>query len=291
MNIRRVMGSAALLLAAAMCLAGCSDAPEGPESSYGYTEETTEEPEMITLSGDDVSSIVDAVPELPETADPTEAAAVQNPSEGTTQPSGTVSPFGKSIYLGRATDWTERFFCFTDGADGSFYLQENGAATAFTLTMDGSERIMFHMGEKTMSADLFWMDDTNVMLLWEDGVSETLTKIGDDPAGFKFYSSEALCNKALDVYAQKNGTRPARADAVLNADDTISVKLYDEVDGHSATCDWYTVNRYTGLGTNMLGDPVDLSDGTVPPAAAETTAQPTETQPAATQPTETQPAT
>ena len=291
MKIRWIVGAAAMLCAAVLCT-GCSDTPQdasGESSSFSFDEATTEYV-MMTISGKEASSIVDAVPELP--ASSAELTEATDTTEGTSQPAGTNSPFEKGVYLGRATDWTERFFCFNDGLSGNCLAQEDGAVTAFTLVADGTDKAVFHIGEATISADLFWTDDKNVMLLWEDGVSETLTKISDEPAGFKFYSSEALCNKALDVYAQKSGYRPTMADAVLNADDTISIKLYDEVDGHTATCDWYTVNRYTGIGSSMLGDPIDLSDGSNPqvPNTTEAT-RPTETQPV-TEPTEpTQPTT
>ncbi|MBR3630781.1 MAG: hypothetical protein IKN55_10000 [Oscillospiraceae bacterium] len=277
---------AALLCTALLLCAGCSEPADEPFSESIYEGETTEYV-MMTLSNDEVSNVVDAVPELPQN---TEEDPTEQPSEGV-QPSGSVSAFGRGVYLGRATDWTERFFYFTDGGNGNCVAQETGAGSPFTVTMDGQEKAVFHIGDTTESAELFWTDETTVLLLWESGVSETLTKVSEDPAGFRFYSSEALSNKALEVYEQKNGTRPAMADVTLSADDNVSVRLYDEVDGHKAICDWYTVNRYTGIGITMLGDPVDLSDGSTPPAQTATAAtQPTSTQPA-TETTETQPST
>ena len=286
MKFGRLIGAFALLCTAVICCTGCSDLPEDSDTNT-YEPETTEAYVMMTLSNDDISSITDAVSDLGA-----DSAVEQDPSEGNVPPEGMESPFGTGVYLGRATDWTERFFFFTSDAGGNCFAQENSAEEPFTVTMDGKEKAVFHIGESTDSAELFWIDDKTVLALWESGVSETLTKVAEDPAGFRFYSSEALSNKALDVFTQKNGYRPALTDVILNADDTISIKLYDEVDGHTATCDWYVVDRYTGIGTNMLGDPVDLSDGNNPPHQNTTEAsQPvTETQPA-TETAETQPTT
>ena len=267
------------LAGAALCLTGCD------EMADSSIEETTET-ELVTLSPDEISSIAEAIPTHPaKEEDVTEALSTEDASE----PTGAAkaeSPFGKAVYRGRSTDWSERFFYFTDNTGGNCQAQEDGSSTAFTFTMDGKDNAVFHFGtDSTLTVDLFWMDDNTVMLYWEDGMSETLTKVSDDIAGFRFYNNEALCSRAMEIYESKNGTRPAAADVTIGADDTVSIRLYDEFEGHSATCEWYYVNRYTGVGTNISGEPVSLGDASSVPAASATEA--TETQPAS----ETQPST
>ena len=63
---------------------------------------------------------------------------------------------------------------------------------------------------------------------------------------------------ALGYYEQKNNYRPGQAGAMINYDGKIAIQLYDNNGDHNSTCDWYTVDRYTAVGTNMLGETIDL---------------------------------
>lgn len=38
------------------------------------------------------------------------------------------------------------------------------------------------------------------------------------------------------------------------------IHLYQDLEEHIETIDWYTVNRYTGEGTDILGEYINLSD-------------------------------
>lgn len=52
-------------------------------------------------------------------------------------------------------------------------------------------------------------------------------------------------------------------DGTEGDDQTVSLHLYDMIDGHSSTCNWYYIDRKTGTGSDILGEDVDL---TVPEA-------------------------
>ena len=69
------------------------------------------------------------------------------------------------------------------------------------------------------------------------------------------YSDDELCNMALQYYVNKTGYTPGHVDIGTNG----VIHLYDVVTNHTATCDWYYVDRNTGIGTNMLNEPIDLS--------------------------------
>lgn len=69
------------------------------------------------------------------------------------------------------------------------------------------------------------------------------------------YSDDELCNMALQYYVNKTGYTPGHVDIGTNG----VIHLYDVVTNHTATCDWYYVDRDTGIGTNMLNEPIDLS--------------------------------
>ena len=261
------------LAGAALCLTGCDEAAESS------VEETTEAV-METLSPEEISSIAEAIPTRPAedaAEDVTEVLLTEDASAPTDAVSAD-SPFGKAVYRGRSTDWSERFFYFTDTASGNCQSQKDGSSTAFTFTMDGKDKAVFRFGDSgSETADLFWTDANTVMLYWESGMSETLTRVSDDTAGFRFYNNEALCNRAMEIYQSKNGERPAAADVTIGADDMVSIRLYDDFEGHSATCEWYNVNRYTGIGTNIAGETISLGDASAAPAVSATEA---ETQPA-----------
>ena len=43
-------------------------------------------------------------------------------------------------------------------------------------------------------------------------------------------------------------------------DGIVTVHLYDIVEDHTATADWYEIDRNTAKGTTLFGDDIDLND-------------------------------
>ncbi|MCR4685314.1 MAG: zinc ribbon domain-containing protein [Lachnospiraceae bacterium] len=73
-------------------------------------------------------------------------------------------------------------------------------------------------------------------------------------------SSHKLSNEEIAALCAKHcGSQYARVDSV-NADGTIVVQVYDEVDGHTTTYDWYTVNTDTLDATTEFGFNFNLND-------------------------------
>ena len=62
----------------------------------------------------------------------------------------------------------------------------------------------------------------------------------------------------MEYYHAVNG--PDRISAMLDSEDGDNIKIRIFVDGADAiaTLAWYTVNVYTGKGTDLLGDPIDI---------------------------------
>lgn len=71
------------------------------------------------------------------------------------------------------------------------------------------------------------------------------------------YSDEQLCKAAGDFYYAKYGYLPSIVEVDRWEEDKIVIHLYDWVDNHTATCDWYTVNCY-GKGNDFGGRDIDL---------------------------------
>ena len=83
-----------------------------------------------------------------------------------------------------------------------------------------------------------------------------------DPSEYG-YSDDELCSMAIRYYASSSNYRPDHAEVDGTDGNTVSIHLYDDTDGtHTSTSAWYYVDRMTGKGENVIGNPVDL---TAPP--------------------------
>lgn len=72
------------------------------------------------------------------------------------------------------------------------------------------------------------------------------------------YTTDELEKMALDYYETKTGYRPGNVASQVNQDGTVSIQLYDNMGDHNSTSDWYTVDSKTAVGTNVMGDKIDL---------------------------------
>lgn len=72
------------------------------------------------------------------------------------------------------------------------------------------------------------------------------------------YTTAELEKMALDYYEKNNSYRPSLVASQVNEDGTVSIQLYDDMGDHNSTSQWYTVDPKTAVGTDILGDKVDL---------------------------------
>lgn len=243
--------------------AACSDT--GFEPVETTPAEETEEPitEQPTLSSEDIAGLLSQT--TPAADAPSSVDPVETPQEAA------QGEFGTAVWLAKADeDDAERFFLFYENGNGTYLEQETGTGMGFTYELTDGENAVFHIGaaDDVTNAKIYWMDSEHAQISWEDGAFETLTRLPDDPREeFRFYSNEVLRERALSVYEQKNGFRPEEARIWYNYDEMISIQIMDKVDDHEFTCDWYTIDRFTGVGTNLLGERINLSDT---PDAVET---------------------
>lgn len=112
-------------------------------------------------------------------------------------------------------------------------------------------------GQTTETTDVTEADDEKQ----DDEKSDDAVTVGPSQMG---YTDEELETMALDYYEKFNGYRPQYAAVDHETDGMVLIQLYDIVNvgedsGHTATSDWYTVDRYTGKGTNFFEEPIDLS--------------------------------
>ena len=79
---------------------------------------------------------------------------------------------------------------------------------------------------------------------------------------YKGHSTSELEDMALEYYQKKYNYKPSHAEAFVDEENEniINIHLYDIVDDHTATVDWYAIDKYTAVGTNVLGEEVDLME-------------------------------
>ena len=90
--------------------------------------------------------------------------------------------------------------------------------------------------------------------------SETTTTSGIGQDNRVPISDAELIRTAKNYYKMKNGYEPQNVEIDSRSGDTVSIHLYDMADDHTATLDWYYIDIYTGIGTNLTGETVNLND-------------------------------
>ena len=73
------------------------------------------------------------------------------------------------------------------------------------------------------------------------------------------YTNDELCDMAKQHYTKLHGQEPPIVRVDRETGDEIMLQLCEYTLGHTATWDWYTVNRNTGKGATFMGEAVDLS--------------------------------
>lgn len=77
------------------------------------------------------------------------------------------------------------------------------------------------------------------------------------------YSERALLEAARYHYSVLYGYAPRHVDIDSYNGDEVIIHLYDIVDNHVSTYDWYTIDVYTGTGTDFLDNTIDIMNPNV----------------------------
>ena len=56
----------------------------------------------------------------------------------------------------------------------------------------------------------------------------------------------------------QTGYRPGAYEATIGEDGLIAIRLYDDMGDRESTVTWYYIDRYTAMGEDLIGTPVDL---------------------------------
>ena len=79
----------------------------------------------------------------------------------------------------------------------------------------------------------------------------------------KEYTAQELEDAALNYYQENNEEhyRPGLVGSMQDEENPniINIQLYDNLGDHNSTSDWYSIDKTTGKGTNILGEKIDLT--------------------------------
>ena len=247
-----------MLLAAAVFATGCAS----DEISSDIVTEDTDTTEVVidTIETDEASAPAAAVPAT-EDAAPTEEAAVTEESideKKTVFPAGTwmlyeITPLDEVIPIG---------YCFTnaDGVSGENLLFEDGDGYQFEyeigineifVTVDGQNVTIPVVGGDLSYTMLDIPDLGRVDMVYLSEITRA-----DIP---EFYSNTELGEMAQQYYTILTGYTPSCIGTRSNADGTVTIHLYDNMGDHNSTSAWYTVDRWSTVGTDdIMGDEVNF---------------------------------
>lgn len=240
----------------ALLLAGCqNNEPSGsgePVSTQQSGSPSPEQSEPVSLEQSKSPS-----PELSESPAPEQSESPE-PSE-----SGAASVFTPGTWL--VGDGGQYFYFYEDGKGGATRDWEYGIGTAFEYEYaDG--RAVFHMAavDNNTPCTVEITDAEHITLRWDDGSDFSgVTPLTYQCAGeLEFYSNYELGEMAVAYYKQASGSDSENltAGTQTNEDGTVTVQVYENLGDHNSTAAWYTVDRFTGQGTDVnSGESVDLS--------------------------------
>lgn len=155
----------------------------------------------------------------------------------------------------------DRYVYLDADCRGYLRYQETGAVVPVEISFSGAGTYMTYDNDRSEPSYIEGaLTAPGVMeVIYEDLNTERWIWTAPDDGLFPIYSNDELCSMSLDYYERKTGYRPEFATADIMENGWIAVQLYDLVDDHTSTSDWYFLDRFTGTGYNFTDEPVDLS--------------------------------
>ena len=131
----------------------------------------------------------------------------------------------------------------------------NGCFMEYTIVVndyaDDTDRLQKNYVTECLYRMCGFSDSKNAPRSWEEYLAEEENK---EPG----YTNDAICKMCLDYYEKTSGYRPGIAMVDSENGDEIVVHLFDDMGDHTATSEWYYINRKTGKGTNFFGESVSI---------------------------------
>lgn len=228
-----------LLITAALLCTGC----QSQSISDASSDDTTSEPKPQTNASEVLSP----------------AAGDETPVDSWTDDSGEVADadenrFITGTYLLNDGDVHIGYMFALEAEDplAMFYTFDAGYETEVTYSI-ADNKIELNSENDSVIVDVLGGDLSVFDFRTADGLELNLTYFNEsmpDEILGNFYSNPQLCEIALDYYEKNHDCRPTSCDAENNADGTVTLHLYDNMEDHIATLAWYTVDRTSCAGTD-----------------------------------------
>ena len=267
--------AALISCAALITAAGCAqNTPAQSTTTAAATTapEETKAPETTTTAQETTTTTTTAE----ETTAETEPEATEAPANEPVYDSDMAKhPFRLGVWIakdeyienGELQTYDESYYCFREGGTGTVLSQSMGIGLGFAYEQNADEamKCRFTMGAADNFRD---MEITGVngedsyTVKWTDsGITETWEYLcsADDFAFYNNYSIGEMAKYYYGIFI--DGTVPVDATVGIRPDATIDIKLFNpEVssDG-SEWLTWFYIDRYTGKGHDINGEPIDLT--------------------------------
>lgn len=220
-----------LIIAAALLCTGCQS-----QSSTENTSDSTTAPTQASTAANEVISPADSTP--------AEETPVDNADE---------NRFLTGTYLLNDGDVHIGYMFALEAEDplAMFYTFDAGFETEVTYKIVDNT-IEFNGENDSVIVDVTSGDLSVFSFKTDDGLEFNLRYFSEsmpDEILGNFYSNPQLCEIALDYYEKNNGTRPASCDVINNADNTVTLHIYEDDNTIIAS---YTVDRTSCAGTDEV---------------------------------------
>ena len=246
-NKRKYAVTAAFLAALMLGTAACKqDNKPGSATETTTTAAAATEAVTTTTAAPETTTTTSA----PETTTETEAPAKETDFEIKT-----------GVWLAQSEYEGDSYYTFREDGSGNVLSQEMGIGVPFGYTHDGVD-YTFEMAAVDNFVKMTVTDATEdrIKIKWEYGLEETLTYLG--PAeGFSFYNTDELKDMAAYRFMQDNGGYAmfTKYGEVQQSDGLVKLSLYDCSRDDKGLIGCYTVDRYTGKGTDINGSEIELA--------------------------------
>ena len=220
-----------------LTLTGCTDPGSSSEASRSETtEQTTEATTSATKRTTAETSATETIP--PAAVTPGEPISLKN---------------GAWYCVREQNNQLEYYWVITDGQLLRFRTSDGETETKPYEAIDSS----FRFGDEESVLEMINSQQLRVI----SGAESWICTWFEDTSASAFHpASEAeLIELAIGYYGARTNHEPEFVKIEgFDGPKNVSLHLYDAVDHHTATCDWYTVNRFSYSGTDLLGGSVDL---------------------------------
>ena len=146
--------------------------------------------------------------------------------------------------------------------------QADGFKEGFTYSMEDGCAVFSFAGyaegvSENTRAKAEERGDGALLTFDNDGHTEELVYMGNITFDeFTFYNNEELEDMAREYYRQHNDTGyiPEFCDILKpETGNDIVIHLFDIEGNHTATVNWYYIDRFTGKGKDMMDNEIDLT--------------------------------